>query len=214
VSASVSAPAKGSRTGSYEFQQTQSKSSETPVAFDPCRPIHWVYDPTGEPIDGRTAVQAGFRTLAQATGLKFVFDGTTDETPTRDRQAYLPDRYDRSRWSPVLVGWSDEHRFRDLVGHVTGATRPDMVTQPDGRSVYVSGVVVLDEDDLSVAAMPDRSVLQATVLHELGHLVGLDHTTDRSQLMFRETRPGVRDYGAGDLLGLALEGAQACFPDV
>ncbi len=209
-----SVPAAGTRVGSYEFQQTQSKAEGTPVAFDPCRPIHWVYDPRGEPIDGRTAVQDGFRALAQATGLRFVFDGTTAETPTRDRQAYQPDRYDASRWAPVLVGWSDADGFRDLVGRVTGATRPDMVTQPDGRSVYVSGVVVLDEDDLSVAAMPDRSVLQATVLHELGHLVGLDHTTERSQLMFRATQPGVREYGAGDLQGLALEGVQACFPDV
>jgi hypothetical protein len=208
------APVAAAGPGKYEFQRTQSGDPKAPVGFDPCRPIHWVYNPAGAPADGLATVKQGVATLADTTGLRFVYDGRTDETPTRDRVPYLPDRYDDKRWAPVLVGWSDENGFRDLVGHVTGATRPDMVTQPDGRSMYVSGVVVLDRDDLSEAAMPDRSVLHATVGHELGHLVGLDHTVDRSQLMFSETQPGVRDYGSGDLQGLALEGSQACFPDV
>ena len=205
--------------GEHEFQRLQpgsdtSSSKDTPVAFSPCRPIHWVYNPAGAPADGLAAVQDGFARLAAATGLEFVFDGETDEVPDRDRAAYLPAKYDPDRWAPVLVAWSDENGFRDLVGHVTGVTRPDMVTLGDGRSVYVSGVVVLDSADLSEAALADRAVVRATVLHELGHLVGLDHTTDRTQLMFSESRPGIVDYGAGDLRGLAIEGSQACFRDV
>jgi hypothetical protein len=200
--------------GQYEFQQHQPGDSATPVAFDPCRPIHWVYNPAGEPSDGMKTVRDGFATLARATGLRFVYDGTTTEAPKRDRAAYQPTTYDRSRWAPVLVAWSDEHSFPPLAGYVTGVTRPDGIIRPDGRSVYVSGVVVLDAVDLADAAMPLRPVVRATVLHELGHLVGLDHTSDRTQLMFSETQPGVLDYGAGDRHGLALEGSQACFPDV
>ena len=200
--------------GEFEFQRTQPDQKETPVAFDPCRPIHWVYNPAGGPPDGEAIVQDSFSALAAATGLRFVRDTPTAELPTRDRPSYLPDRYDGSRWAPVLVAWSDEVGFRDLIGHVTGATRPDIVTLADGRSVYVSGVVVLDSADLSEAALADRTVVSATVRHELGHLVGLDHTTDRTQLMFSETQPGISDYGAGDRKGLAIEGSQACFPEV
>jgi hypothetical protein len=200
--------------GGHEFQQLQPGTDDTPVAFDPCRPVRWVYNPAGAPADGLAIAKKGFARLAATTGLRFRFDGTTDEVPARDRAPYLPTKYDPDRWAPVLVAWSDENGFRDLIGHVTGATRPDRVGLGDGRSVYVSGIVVLDAVDLSENAVPDRSVVRATMLHELGHLVGLDHTTDRTQLMFSESQPGIVDYGAGDRRGLALEGAQACFPEV
>jgi hypothetical protein len=208
------APSTLAGPGEHEFQHVQPGNDDIPVAFSPCRPIHWVYNPAGAPADGLTLVQDGFARLADTTGLRFVYDGVTGEAPSRDRAPYLPTQYSRDRWAPVLVAWSDENGFRDLVGHVAGATRPDMVTLGDGRSVYVSGLVALDAADLSEAAVPDRALVRATVLHELGHLVGLDHTTDRSQLMFSESRPDVVDYGAGDLRGLAIEGAQACFPNV
>ena len=66
--------------------------------------------------------------------------------------------------------------------------------------------------DLSEAALADRAVVSATVRHELGHLVGLDHTTDRTQLMFSETQPGISDYRTGDLKGLAIEGFAGVLP--
>jgi predicted Zn-dependent protease len=57
-------------------------------------------------------------------------------------------------------------------------------------------------------------VVRAIILHELGHLVGLDHTSDRGQIMFSEAEFNVRDYAPGDLRGLARLGTQACFPGV
>lgn len=57
-------------------------------------------------------------------------------------------------------------------------------------------------------------MVRATVLHELGHLVDLDHTPDRAEIMFSESQFDVRDDGPGDLRGLAQLGTQACFPDV
>jgi hypothetical protein len=51
------------------------------------------------------------------------------------------------------------------------------------------------------------------VLHELGHLVGLDHVRDRGELMF-PTANDVVGYGPGDLQGLAALGRGACFSDV
>jgi Zn-dependent protease with chaperone function len=62
---------------------------------------------------------------------------------------------------------------------------------------------------------PDgKRVVRAVVLHELGHLVGLDHVTAADQLMYPQVQPGVTDFGAGDLTGLAALGRGTCMPNL
>ena len=59
---------------------------------------------------------------------------------------------------------------------------------------------------------PDgKAAARAVVLHELGHLVGLNHVSDRGQIMFSESRPDVTRYGVGDLTGLSKLGQGPCF---
>jgi hypothetical protein len=53
--------------------------------------------------------------------------------------------------------------------------------------------------------------VQATIQHELAHIVGLGHTQDKSQLM-AEVSNGQADFGAGDLIGLAALGTGPCAP--
>ena len=81
-----------------------------------------------------------------------------------------------------------------------------------GKAVYVSGIVVLDREQLSSTSTPDRALAQAVIQHELGHLVGLDHTADRNQLMFSESQFNVRDYADGDRRGLGVDGIAAVRP--
>lgn len=51
--------------------------------------------------------------------------------------------------------------------------------------------------------------------HELGHLVGLDHVADPTQLMYSEGGPSqASDWGNGDLAGLNQLGSGGCFPDL
>jgi predicted Zn-dependent protease len=66
---------------------------------------------------------------------------------------------------------------------------PDILTEPDGREIA-----------------------QAIVLHEFGHLVGLDHVADETQLMNPETVVGITDFAAGDLAGLSRLGRGPCAP--
>ena len=45
--------------------------------------------------------------------------------------------------------------------------------------------------------------VQAVMQHELGHLVGLDHVADPTQLMYSEGDPSrASDWGNGDVAGL------------
>jgi predicted Zn-dependent protease len=46
-------------------------------------------------------------------------------------------------------------------------------------------------------------------MHELGHVLGLGHVQDPSQLMY-PAHHGQATYGPGDLAGLAAEGDGAC----
>jgi hypothetical protein len=201
--------------GKYELANTQPEDPSAPVAFDPCRPLHYVVDSKGAPADGLALVQQAIAKVHSATGLRFMNDGATDEAPTNGRAGYQPQRYP-DRWAPVLIAWEDETEFPDLAGYIAGSTAPQPVSVPGrpDRLVYVTGTVVLDRSDLSVAKMPDRAEAQATIMHELGHLVGLGHTSDRTQLMFSEAQPKVKDFGAGDLRGLAILGTQPCYPNV
>ncbi len=200
--------------GKYEVLADQPDAPSVPVAFDPCRPIHYVVNATGAPVDGPALLHDAIARLGKATGFEFINDGATTEAPTKNRVPYQPKRYGADRWAPVLVAWSDEAHYPELAGYVAGIGGPTPVYTTADREVYVSGQVVLDRAQLSPAAIPVRAEAEAVILHELGHLVGLDHTADRTQLMFSEAEFNVRTYGHGDLLGLATLGTQACFPGV
>jgi hypothetical protein len=51
------------------------------------------------------------------------------------------------------------------------------------------------------------------VEHELGHVVGLNHVTDATHIMY-PTDLGRTGYGTGDLRGLAAMGSGACHPEI
>lgn len=200
--------------GAFEFLAHQDDDPTTPAAFDPCRPIHYVIRHDGAPPDGEQLIHESVARVSTATGLQFIDDGATTELPPKDRQAYQPDLYDDDRWAPVVIAWSDEAQYPGLAGYIGGLGSASWERSDTGAVVNVSGMVVLDRVDLSSEVLPDRAYARATIMHELGHVVGLDHVADRGQIMFSEGQPGVTEYGAGDLAGLAELGTQECYPDL
>ncbi|WP_240721531.1 matrixin family metalloprotease [Pseudarthrobacter sp. NamE5] len=59
---------------------------------------------------------------------------------------------------------------------------------------------------------PDGSALvRAVIMHELAHVVGLDHVNDPTQLMYEENSG---QLGTGDRTGLAMLGSGECVPRV
>jgi hypothetical protein len=208
-------PALPTATAPYEFLRTQPHSQE-PVTWDPCRPIRYVVNPAGSPTGGLELIQSAVARTADATGLHFEYEGTTDETWTKDRESYQPDRYGRE-WAPALIAWGTQQDVPGLAGYIAGLSSGDPrsdLKDPD-RQVYVSGTSVLDSDDIGQLLTQGRQpVAQAIVQHEMGHLVGLDHVADPSQLMYSEASPQVTDWGVGDLRGLHALGSGDCTPDI
>lgn len=198
--------------GGYRFLDSPEPGQEM-VAYDPCRPVHWVLRPDGAPPGGRQLVEEAVAEISAATGLRFVHDGTTTEGPSARRAPYQPDRYGR-RWAPVLIAWSDPAEMPDLAGDVVGLGGSAPRQAPGKPLVYVTGQVALDAPGLAAVLQRPGGAAQvrATIVHELAHVVGLAHVEDPAQLMHPSggpTRPA-----AGDRAGLARLGAGSCVPQV
>ena len=147
-----------------------------------------------------------------ATGLTLIDDGPTSELPNKQRPDYQPDLYGDKRWAPVLIAWSNEKTFPALAGYLAGVTFPADEYTPDNQHlVYTSGEIVFDDKDL---AGPGARIMPQIMLHELGHLVGLAHTSDATQVMYSESQFNVQKYGLGDRRGLSLLGTQRCYPNI
>lgn len=200
------ASADGSR---YGFLAMLDRTS--PVAWSPCLPVHYVTRPAGQPAGAGRLVAEAVAQLGAATGLRFVDDGATTEAPSDTRPAYQPERYGR-RWAPVLLAWSDPSASPQLAGGVGGYAGPVPWGQSPRTTHYVSGQVVLDAPQLTrlLASRDGAARVREVVLHELGHLAGLAHVEDPTQLMNPTSSAVLGGFGAGDRRGLALLGRGGC----
>lgn len=189
--------------GSYEFFDTQ-PGSRTPVAWNPCESIRYVVNPTGAPDGWEDLVADAVDVVSDAAGLSFEFEGTTNDRGFTDRL----DGFGRAE--PVLIGWADSTEVSKLEGDVAGLAGPVTQTRA-GFSRYVSGMVVLDRGAFEeLESQPDGEAhQQAILMHELGHLLGLDHVADRNELMY-DSNLGRTTLGKGDRKGLALLGGVSC----
>ncbi|MCU1369423.1 MAG: Peptidase metallopeptidase [Ilumatobacteraceae bacterium] len=196
--------------GRYGFLETQA-DGETPVTYDPCRPITIVVNQRDMP-DGLEDVFAdAVATAAEISGLDLTIEGETDERPKLGRSAYQPDRYGQ-RWAPVLMAWSDEDEIPELADTVAGIGDSVSVEPETGPRTYVSGIVIIDAGDArEIERMPDGDrIARDIVLHELGHLIGLAHVDDPSELMYPEGQDDLHNYQQGDQTGLTQLGQGPC----
>jgi hypothetical protein len=198
--------------GTYRFVATHDDGS--PVAYDPCRPVHYVIRSAHAPAGGNRAVRAAFTRVGELTGLRFVHDGTTTESPVEHREPFQPDRYG-DRWAPVLVSWVSASEDPAFSGDLAAQAGSVPVTVPGSPTVLVTGTVELGAEQFADMLGPGGAGDQAraVLLHEIGHLVGLDHVRDKSQLMY-PTESDVRDFAAGDRTGLTALGGGPCVPEL
>lgn len=214
----LGSPAPLARTSpSYAFLHKGDDGK--PYTYDPCRPIHYVTRAANSPADGPALIREAIAAVSRATGLVFIDDGATSEAPAAEHKSYQPERYG-NRWAPVLIAWettAEEPRFTNkAVGtNVMGLGGSEAVSIGNSGFTYVSGQLELNGP--AMQAMIGRegpAQARGVIEHELGHVVGLDHVQDPSQLMNPTDSIGVTTYQAGDLTGLAALGQGACRPEI
>ena len=189
------------RSADYTILRTDFEGD--PITYDPCKPVHYVINPSGGPGDYLSFVEPAIKKAQAATGLKFVYDGQTDDT--------WATRGSVTKSEPVLISFSSSMDSsvadRDAVG-LGGSTWMTV----DGRSQphYLTGrVELLSTWFARESAVNGTGAEESVVMHELGHVLGLGHAHHRNEVMYREAH-GQAEYGPGDLSGLARLGAGSC----
>ena len=182
-----------------------------PVRWNPCEPIHYVANVAEAPAGSLEDVQQAISEVSAATGISFVYDGTTDELPQRDRSPFQPDRYG-DRWAPLVIAWETQAQtdiaFQKDDEYFAAVARP--LSAPSGPPQFVSGWVAINAGDPNPPGWSYPGAQGPTVLHELGHIMGLDHVPSRAELM-EPSGGDMTSFGPGDLAGLELLGRdQGC----
>ena len=206
----VTAPGASERTIDAGFAFWGTDRQGEPLRWDACRPIRFVLSTYEMPEHARQDLLVALAMLAEASGLDLVLEGETAERP--DARRPLVERSgDGWRWRPVLVAWSSPGEGDlPLTTLDRGVALPVAVIDGD-REAFVTGQVVLNgrRSDL-VPGFADRGrSIGATLIHEIGHILGLDHVDDVRQIMSTDPGSGPVRLGDGDLEGLRSIGADA-----
>lgn len=203
------------KSGSYAFMHT--RDDGTAVTYDPCRPIHYVTRAANSPAAGPQLIQQAVAAVSRATGLVFVNDGATSEAPSAAHASFQKARYG-DRWAPVLIAWetsAEEPRFTnpEYGTTVLGLGGSEAISVGPIPYTYVSGQLELNGPAMTrIIGRDGPDAARAVIEHELGHVVGLGHVNDPTQLMNPSEVPGVSTYAAGDLTGLSILGQGRCAP--
>jgi Matrixin len=187
------AGAWGGLGGHYAFLATQ---GDDPVTWNHCQAIRYTVNPKGAPENWQEIVHRAVDDVEGASGFVFADLGTTTKTQL------IGSRYQGNEWEPVLILWSDRYQDGSLGGGVIGRGGPAAINV-NGRQRYVTGKVSLD------STVRDPAATRLVLEHELGHVLGLDHSSDSDQLMYAGYH-GQEGLGDGDREGLQRLHAVPC----
>jgi hypothetical protein len=193
----------GAQEPAYEFMATY---HDQPVAFSSCRLIQVAVYPAGGPPGAESLVREAVGRMRTATGLDIVVSGAFGgHAPNWNFEA-APIR----PGDPVSVSWQDESAIAELTDEVAGLGGSPVVTAPSGTPYRVAGTIALSRDYYQLLDQRgDHDEALAVLLHEFGHVLGLDHVDSSGELMNGDNI-GRTAFGPGDLEGLRLLGKGPC----
>jgi len=211
VAPSPSPSARPKVDGAFKFQK---RVGGEPVRWNPCDEITYAVNTAGATSSIRSDLREALARVTRATGIEFRSFGTTRETFFR---AYRRMRYESviGRTELIMI-WVDHDGYRGILQQLQDP-RPSIAFAKAMAGVtvdqdqYFGGIIVMDAEATARRGFTDRYTDGSVLLHELGHIMGLDHVKDPDQLMYSGRFPtfGLHDFGPGDLEGLRRLGIDA-----
>lgn len=163
--------------------------------------VHYSVNAAKAPAGGEADLQEAIRRVGSATGINFVYDGATSAVPNSGDNS-----------SATVFAWAAPGESNMLGSGAAGVGGASGVSS-GGYIRLTKGFVVIDATRTVAAGFGGGITQGALLMHELGHVVGLDHSGDQAQIMYPTvTNRTPADWGAGDRNGLTqLGAAKGCF---
>ena len=210
-SPSASPAARAKVDGAFKFLE---RVGGSPVRWNPCDTISYAVNTDGATSSIKEDLHEALARVTRATGIEFVSVGTTEETFLR---AYQRMRYRGViRKAELIIIWVDHGDYQAILRRLDDP-RPSIAFAKTmaglfaDQDQYFGGIIVMDADATSQRGFGHSYAHGSVLLHELGHIMGLDHVKDPDQLMYSGRHPnyGLQDFGTGDLEGLRRIGMDA-----
>lgn len=172
-----------------------------PVHWNTCTPITVKVNPARMPDGARADIDQALAQVSAATGATFVDGGPTDVVPYQSAAWTMP-LFDEN---VVFIAFANEGLVSQLGGSTIGIGGN---AQRNGVA-YIGGLTL--DTNSPVPGGFGKLSRGTELLHELGHVMGLAHIADDTQMM----NPILPDkvearYGQGDLHGLAQLRSTTC----
>jgi hypothetical protein len=191
--------------GSATAYKINKNPNGTVTRWNPCDgPITVRVNPTGGGAGALADAQNAIKALKAATGLNLVYSGTTSFIPRSTNSPSQP--------AKIVISWANRSQSDYLVAGALGEGGWRSTGTSANGSTWnwkiVSGFVVVDTGAKLTPGFGRGYSRGALLMHELGHVAGLGHTSQATQVMSTTlTSTSYAAWGSGDRTGLGVVGA-------